>query len=474
MDATHSQATRVRWLVAGAFLPSPSGCRFLFSADSFAAQLSRAARGLNVAVPDRLGASDSNAYTVSFDGLGAFQLSQVVDSIPELRDLWVLRDAVASGRAPDPEVTSRLAATVGRGRLASALAEAFRGPRLPQDARATAISVIDEALFGTARDILQQPVFARLESAWRGVQWLHEHCPDDAGMDIEVLDVGPDRLLDALTTELDVRAIQRPDACFILEPITDVGTLQRLAALGEQAWLPMVVAVPPALPEMGADAWARLRREEASRWLCAVANPVVAMAEQHGPVRRECFTSPALAMAALLSASFRDTGTFARLVGPGSGTRAPAVWQPRAGSTVGTEASLSLREQERLAAQGVSGVSGWWDSDAVSLAAAPTVYGGRDAVPLPAQLLTGRLVRLAQEIAELLPPNASTEAVSALFSRAAERFLATGRPGLCRLDGRVVSLGSGERGVQVRAALKPELAGTYVQLDLSLPLEREG
>ena len=55
-----------------------------------------------------------------------------------------------------------------------------------------------------------------------------------------------------------------------------------------------------------------------------------------------------------------------------------------------TEVGLSLREQERLAARGLAGVSGWWDSDAVLLAAAPTVYGGRDVTPLPAQLLTGR------------------------------------------------------------------------------------
>jgi type VI secretion system protein ImpC len=116
------------------------------------------------------------------------------------------------------------------------------------------------------------------------------------------------------------------------------------------------------------------------------------------------------------------------------------------------------------------GVSGWWDSDAVLLAAAPTVYGGRDATSLPAQLLTGRIVRLAQEIAERLPAGASPDAVSAVFTRAAEAFLPTGPGRACQLHGRVVPTGNGERGVHVSASLRPELAGTHVQLELTLPL----
>jgi hypothetical protein len=187
-------------------------------------------------------------------------------------------------------------------------------------------------------------------------------------------------------------------------------------------------------------------------------------------VRRECFTSPVLAVASLLAASFRDTRTFARVVGPGSGTRAPAVWRPNERSTVATEVGLSLREQERLAAQGIAGVSGWWDSDSVLLAAAPTVYGGRDATPLAAQLLTGRIVRLAEELAERLPSGASPDAVSAAFSRAAEAFLPAGRGQSCQLHGKVVPTGPGERGVHVRASLRPELAGTHVQLEFTLPL----
>jgi hypothetical protein len=472
MDTFHPPAARVRWLVAGAFHPSPSGRRFSLTAEAFTEQLGRVAGGLSLTVQDRIGAGDASTLEVSFDRLRAFQLFEVIDSVPALRALRSAHEALSGARALGPEEVAHLQSVMGSGRLYSAMAESVRGQRSAEDARRAALDVLAEALFATARDILQHPLVARLESAWRGLYWLWEHCPASAGMDIEVLDVGPHQLEEALTQSLDVPPLQRPDACFLLDPVDDMDTLRRLAALGEQAWLPLVVAVPPSLlgEAHPPEAWARLRADEASRWLGVALNPVVMMAEQQGAVRRECFTSPALAVAALLSASFRDTRTFARLVGPGSSIRAPAVWRPNPRSTVATEACLSLREQEHQAAQGLLGVNGWWDSDTVHLLKAPTVYGGQEAVPLPAQLLTGRLVRLAEELAERLPASASQEAVATLFSRAAEVFLSGGPGRSCQLHGQVVPTGNGTRGVHVRASLRPELAGTAVQLEFTLPL----
>ncbi len=481
MDAPPPPGRRVRWLVAGALLPSPSGRRFPLNDGFFAEQLRGSGTGLRLTVQDRIGSGDASSYDVSLDRLGAFHLSEVIDSVPDLRGLRSLLEVLSGARMPGAEEAARLEAVMSTGRLSAAMAQALRGSHAPEEARRAARSVLEEALFATARDLLQHPTVTRLESAWRGLHWLREHCPASAGMDIEVLDVEPTSLVDALSRCLDVPPLQRPDACFILDETDDVDGLHQLAALGEQASLPIVATVPLSLWGEGQqpasekeararEAWSRLRSDEASRWLCAALNPVVMLAEQQGDIRRQCFTSPALAVAALLAASFRDTRTFGRLVGPGSGTRAPAAWQPHTGSTVATEVGLSLREQERLAARGLLGVSGWWDSNAVLLAAAPTVYGGRDATRLPAQLLTGRLVRLAQELAERLPPGAPPDAVTAAFSRAAEAFLPTGSGQDCQLHARVVSTGNGERGVQVRAALKPELAGTHVQLAFTLPL----
>ncbi|HYI00980.1 type VI secretion system contractile sheath domain-containing protein [Hyalangium sp.] len=473
----------MRWLVAGAFLPTPSGRRFPLTEDFFTGQLGSAASRLRLTVQDRIGSGDASSYEVSFERLGAFHLSEVVNSVPDLRTLRPLLEVLSGARMPSVEEAARLEDLLSTGRLSSAMAQALRGSRSPEDARRIARAALEEALFATARDLLHHPVVTRLESTWRGLHWLREHCPASAGMDIEVLDVEPASLVETLAQCLDVPPLQRPDACFILDASEDIDTLHQLAALGEQASLPMVAAVPFSLLGEGQqpaseqearsrEAWKQLRSDEASRWLCAALNPVVMLAEHQGEIRRQCFTSPALAVAALLSASFRDTRTFGRLVGPGSGTRSPAVWQPHAGSTVSTEAGLSLREQERLAAQGLLAVSGWWDSNTVMLAAAPTVYGGRDATRLPGQLLTGRLVRLAQELAERLPTGASPDAVAAAFSRAAEAFLPTGSGQDCQLHARVVSTGNGERGVQVRASLRPELAGAHVQLAFTLPLPR--
>ncbi|WP_232537738.1 type VI secretion system contractile sheath domain-containing protein [Cystobacter fuscus] len=398
---------RVRWLVAGAFHPSPTGRRFPLTEQSFAEELRRATTGLRVTVPDRIGSGDTSTHALSFGSLDAFGMSALIASLPELRALSALREAISSTRPLAPQDAAHLRDMLGQGRLTEALARA-------RSSRSASLALVEEALFTTVRELLQHPLVARLESAWRGLHWLWTQCPASAGMDLEVLDVGPEALVDTLAASLEGPALQRPDACFLLDVGEDPAIPGRLAALGEQAWLPLVMAAPASLGGAGLagaqdvrppDAWNHLRADESSRWLCATLNPVVMRAERHGEVHDECLASPVLGVAALLAASFRDTHTFARLVGPGSAVRAPAAWQPQEGrGPVATEACLSLREQQRLASRGLAGVSGWWDSRDVNLAAAPTVYGGRDAAPLPAQLLTGRIVRLAQEVAERLPP----------------------------------------------------------------------
>lgn len=481
MDATHPTGPRVRWLVAGALRPSPSGERFMLTEDAFAEQLGRSASNLHITVQDRIGASDVNSYAVSLPRLHAFQLSELVDSTPDLRVLRTAHAALSGAGTLSPDDAAHLKSVMGQGRLAATMAQAAQGSRSSEQARRNALAALEEALFSTARDILQHPHVARLESAWRGLQWLSEHCPASTGLDIEALDVEPASLVEALTQCVDTTPLQRPDACFILDESADLDTLHQLAALGEQASLPIVVAVPHSLLGIGPsptnesesrarEAWKRLRADESSRWLCAALNPVVMLAEEHGELRRQCFASPALAVAAMLAASFRDTRTFGRLVGPGSGSRAPAAWKPQGSSTLATEVGLSLREQERLAGQGLAAVGGFWDSNAVALAAAPTVYGGRDATPLPAQLLAGRLVRLALELIDRVPSGASPDAISAAFSRAAEIFLPTGSKQDCQLQAQVVSTGRGERGVLIRASVRRELAGTPLQLAFTLPL----
>src|SRR5262245_27388255 len=103
MDALPSQGARVRWLVAGAFLPSPPDDLPSADAAAFAERLGRAAHGLSVAVPDRIGSGGADAaHRLSFDGPGAFTLDRVVDAIPDLRALRAVHDALSGGSAYGP------------------------------------------------------------------------------------------------------------------------------------------------------------------------------------------------------------------------------------------------------------------------------------------------------------------------------------------------------------------------------------
>ncbi|MBZ4417515.1 type VI secretion system contractile sheath large subunit [Myxococcus sp. RHST-1-4] len=544
------EGARVRWLVAGTFSPAPSGRRFHLTPESFGAELARAASGLRVTVPDRLGASDSRTVELSFDRLRAFGLADLITTVPVLRALHALREELAGSDPLRPlspeEAASRVASITGPGRLPDAVAEALRAaapplpdapppppatsgdelveallnraeagspaaasravdaflrainPRAPASpsssppppaaSRKTARDVIEEALLLTAKDLLAAEPVAHLESAWRGLKWLLDQCPKSSGLAVEVLDVSHPWLLDSLQAVLAADPFDRPDAVFVVDASDDVALLGRLAALGERAQVPVVAAVPPSLLGLTpgelalgleeerdtiSEAWAELRQDESARWLCAVLNRAVVASEGRGVAKRVSFTSPALAVAAMLAASFRDTGAFARIMGQPGGLRAPAMWELPSGRDKGlaipTELFLPIRAQSRLEERGILGLGSGRNADAVLLAAAPTVYGGGYSVPLPAQLLTGRIVRFATWVRDQLPPGSAGEEVSDIFSQAAEVFLFRGATENGQLRAEVVSTDEG-RGVQVTATVRPEHAGTRFQLGFVLPL----
>jgi hypothetical protein len=548
-SGSSAEGARVRWLVAGAFSPAPSGRRFHLTPESFGSELARAATGLRVTLPDRLGAGDSRTVELSFDRLRAFGLADLITTVPELRDLRALREALQGSDPLRPlgpeEAASRVAAITGPGRLPDAVAEALRAaapplpeapppapatsgdelveallqraesgssaaasravdaflrainPRAPASApaapppaasRGTARDVLEEALLLTAKDLLAAEPVARLESAWRGLRWLLDQCPKSSGLAVEVLDVDRAGLLEGLQGALAAEPFDRPDAVFVVDASDDVGLLGRLAALGERAQVPVVAAVPASLlglppgelslgleeaRDTVSEAWTELRQDESARWLCAVLNRAVVASEGRGVARRVSFTSPALAVAAMLSASFRDTGAFARIMGQPGGLRAPATWELPSGRDTGlsipTEVFLPIRAQSRLEERGILGLGSGRNADAVLLAAAPTVYGGGYSVPLPAQLLTGRIVRFATWVRDQLPAGSGGDEVSAIFSQAAEVFLFRGATENGQLRAEVVSTENG-RGVQVSATVRPEHAGTRFQLGFVLPL----
>ncbi|HSP78430.1 MAG TPA: hypothetical protein VLQ93_07870, partial [Myxococcaceae bacterium] len=140
------------------------------------------------------------------------------------------------------------------------------------------------------------------------------------------------------------------------------------------------------------------------------------------------------------------------------------------GTAVPTEAFHAMRTQSRLAELGVVGLGSGRNTDVLQLLAVPTVYGGGDKVPLPAQLMTGRLVRFAQWVGEQVAPGAGGEEVARLFTEAADVFLFGGAVPGGRMRGELVELGEGRRGVRVSAVVRPEHAGLMLELGFTLPL----
>lgn len=548
-SGSSTEGARVRWLVAGAFSPAPSGRRFHLTPESFGTELARAATGLRITVADRLGAGDTRTVELTFDRLRAFGLADLVSTVPELRALQALHASFSSSDPLRPlsaeDAASRVATITGPGRLPDAVAEALRAivaplpalppppetsgdelveallnhaapgssatasravdaflrainprtpaatastPPAPSTSRKTARDLIEEALLLTAKDILAAEPVARLESAWRGLKWLLDQSPKSSGLAVEVLDVDRPALLESLQGALAAEPFDRPDAVFVVEACDDVGLLGKLAALGERSQVPVVAAVSAALlgvtsgelpgaleeeRESVSEAWTELRQDESSRWLCAALNRAVVVNEGRGVAKRTAFTSPALAVAAMLAASFRDTSAFARIMGQPGGLRAPATWELPSGRDKGlaipTELFLPIRAQSRLEMRGILGLGSGRNADAVLLAAAPMVYGGGYAVPLPAQLLTGRIVRFATWVRDQLPPGSGNEDVAAIFAQAAEVFLFRGATENGQVRAELVSTDDG-KGVHVSATVRPEHAGTRFQLAFVLPL----
>jgi type VI secretion system protein ImpC len=546
-----TEGARVRWWVAGAFTSAPSGRKFLVTSDSFATELAKAASGLRATVPDRLGGAEHRTFELSFDKLRAFQVMDVIAAVPELKKLQALTEGFMKADPSRPltpeEGAARIAEVVGAGRLSAAVSAALGGKPTPEapatpstpapssgsggdlvgellagaeassptatakagvdafikamappsagparmspDARRAVRDAIELALINTAKDILAAEPVARVEAAWRGLKFLLEQCPASSGIVIEVADVEPAQVPEAMEQAVNTEPFERPDVCYVIDATDDVARLRRLSSMGEEAQVPVVVAVTPALlgttlPELPTaleDAklgtqgdWAELRKDDSTRWLCPVLNRVVAASEKRGVLNRASFTSPALAVAAMLSASFQATSGFARITAQVGGMRAPGTWEPSSGKDAGsaypTEAFLSIRAQTRLAELGILGVGSGRNTDMLLLSTIPMACSNPHTMPLPAQILTGRIVRFALWVRDQLPAGSSAKDMSDLFSQAAEVFLFGGSPELGKLEAELVPGEGGTQLIKVAAAVKPEQAGTRFQLEFSLPL----
>lgn len=373
--------------------------------------------------------------------------------------------------------------------------KAVREPSAPATAPSAgraARDLLEGEIFLTAVDILKEPGVAALESAWRGVKMLVDASPANAGMGIEVVDVAPAGAVDAARAALaEVEQDELPDAVFVSDPCDDVEGLAAWANFGADYDVPVLASVTHRffrVADAGAvaaklddedgglpDAWKALRNDDASRWLSVVTNRVVLRLEGTGTVKRPVFGSPVLALAAMIAQSYNRTGAFAQVVGESVSMPAPGSWElptgRDAGMLVPTESFLSAAAQTSLWRLGIIGFGSRRNSGNLVLKGVPTVRAGDDVIPLPAQMLTGRIVRFARWVLAQLPPHCPEPDVKNLFEQAASVFLFPAAQESARLEAQVVAAKEGgARSVVLQVSAAPILAGIMFHLGFSLPL----
>jgi len=515
-----TSTARVRFWVVAAATAAPAGRRFAVNDDRFQQELSAATAQVSVTVPDRLGPGPTRTISIAFGKLRGFQAASLPAAVPLLNSLKALAESPGSPESAAAKVRE----LVGEGPLAAAVAsvaqEASPAPAAPASGapltaddlglKTTAESAVDSflrsirpesksggaapppadrvtrvrtvlqaAVEATAREILATAPISRLESTWRALRLLTEQCPASARILVEVFDAEPAAAVELLEKEMPDEAFDRPDAIFIASPIADAELAKKLAELGESYNVPVVADVAPelALGEAGMKAdleatpppavpepWAAFRAEESSRWLSAAVNPVALLVEPG----HTCLGSPAIAVAALLAQSFASTDGFGRIVGPGGALQAPATVPVDGGATAPTQLFISVARQTALAGRGLLTLGSTRGTDKVVLSSAPTARSSPDAVALPGQIVTGRLVRFAQWVRDQLPPTATEQDVVSMFGEAAQIFLFAGATGMGRVQAELLP---GEpRQIQVSAALPAAHAGTPFQIAFALPM----
>lgn len=346
--------------------------------------------------------------------------------------------------------------------------------------------LIDDRLALTAADLLRAPALVAVESAWRGLKLVVDECTDDSGVALDVLELGEGDLVAQIEAAIPDEALERPDLMVVADPLADHALVGRLADLAEGLSAPIVVELDARA--LGADdagqlagswedgappaSWQAVRDERAARWVFATLNPIVSHAEGAGAARRLVTSSAALSLAAMLIRSYRLTGAFARIGSGwrGGGTHVPTTG-PAAGSAVPTAAFVNSKSQSTLARHGIVALGSARGADEVRLPTVISASSAPDAVPLPAQILTGRVVRFAQWIRDQLPADADDAAATAMFEQAAGVLVFPGLTEMAAISGKIVrddpDVGPA---LVVTAHANPEIAGIRLQLAFGLPL----
>ena len=523
---------KVRFRIAAAVSRAPSGARFVLSSDQWAERFRVALSELSVEVPDRLGPSGKRRFVLSPRSLSDLTLAGVIKgdaTLTKLADLakkapnadaWLrelesiagdgallaaCRGVLAPASAPPPqakaggggdavdalfekaEVATAKPSTAAVDMFVKAMRPGGTSQAAPQNAGRAARDLLERAIFETAADVLAEPTLARLESAWRALRWIVEHTPAAAGIALEIVDVEPSGAFAALQAVPHAEDFEDPDLFVLADPVE--ADLAALAAWAENESAPCLASIGRSHAAIDPDAlllrigvkdvatvteeareWHTRRVAEATRWLSVAYGDVVVHQEGAGAYERSVFASPAFGLVAMLCASYTATGSFARIAGQSGQLRAPGTHTIKGQDVaVPTRHFTSIRAQSELAAMGVLAIGSPRNSDRLALSAVPTHRASRDAVPLPAQLWTGRIVRFAQWVRGQLPPSSGSDEAREIFEQAGSIFLFPGTGKAAKVTAEI-SEKDGKRQLLVGARMDGTLAMVPLDIEFALPL----
>ncbi|MEZ4335022.1 MAG: hypothetical protein R3B82_00150 [Sandaracinaceae bacterium] len=158
------------------------------------------------------------------------------------------------------------------------------------------------------------------------------------------------------------------------------------------------------------------------------------------------------------------SGGFAHIFGKTGSVSAPATHMIKEGryadTAAPTEAFYAIAPADLLAKNGILGLGSAKNSDAIVLAKSPCVRGAKDAVPLPAQILTGRIVRFSTWVKAQLPEGCNSATANDIFMSAASVFLFPGQQEWAHVRAAVTNI-EGEAHVVVHSRANPKVADPF-------------
>jgi type VI secretion system protein ImpC len=360
-------------------------------------------------------------------------------------------------------------------RVVEAVARSARPAPVPRAVVGSAPQRLDQAFRNLLGAILHHPEVRRLESSWRGLRLLVEHCDRKAGVEIDVVSAGRDAVSGALHRLGEADPERAPIDLVVVDqriaPVAvDLASLENWAGLAGTLLAPIVLGGDPTL--LGLDSLEQVARStsalsasddgramavrsvaarEASRWVAIVLNdPLVRAPYTRASSRLEqppyeedasdpdahVFASGAYVIAALCARSHARLRWPTAITGGRDGVlgNLPVHTVHDRGEEAAVPLQVVPSEDavREVARAGLTLLTCAPNSDAVVLSRAPVLHrsgagNGAAGGTLGDQLFVGRFARAVQQVAAAIPagtdPRAAEEvariALSEMFDRAA-------------------------------------------------------